>query len=111
MLLTIPIGPVIIEPVTDLLVNGRHGLHVTLPPLAAQVLGLDLEQLEDIKLHHGLLHLQRSLQDGGRLEHHQHLAAEYGGGVRVSGRLSCEAFQLWKNDSPSSWSASTWSAC
>lgn len=72
-LLTVPVGPVVVEPVPDLLVDGRHGLHVALPPLAAQILGLDLEQLEDVELHHGLLHLQSSLQDGGRLEDHQHL--------------------------------------
>ena len=70
---TVSVGPVVVEPVADLLVDGRHGLHVALPPLAAQVLGLDLEQFEDVELHHGLLHLQSSLQDGSRLEHHQHL--------------------------------------
>jgi len=72
-LLTISVGPVVIEPVADLLVDGRHGLHVAFPPLAAQVLGLDLKQLEHVELHHGLLHLQSSLQDRGGLEHHQHL--------------------------------------
>lgn len=74
--LTVTVGPVVIEAMADLLVDGRHGLHVALPPLAAQVLGLDLEQLEDIQLHHGLFDLQRPLQDGSRLEHHQHLGEE-----------------------------------
>ena len=60
----------------DLLVDCRHGLHVALPPLAAQVLGLDLKKLENVELHHGLFHLQRSLQYRGRLEYHQHLARE-----------------------------------
>lgn len=76
--LTVAIGPVVIEPVPHLLVDGGHGLHIALPPLPSQILGLHLEQLQHVQLHHGLLHLQGPLQDGGRLEHHQHL----GGGRR-----------------------------
>lgn len=63
--LTIAVGPVIIQPVPHLLVDGGHGLHVALPPLPSQVLGLHLEQLQHVELHHGLLHLQSPLQDGG----------------------------------------------
>lgn len=75
-LFTVSVSPVIVEPVADLLVDGRHGLHVALPPLAAQVLGLDLEKLQNVELHHGLLDLQRSLQNGGGLKHHEHLEKE-----------------------------------
>lgn len=73
MFFTVAVGPVVVEPVADLLVDGRHGLHVALPPLAAQVLGLDFEELEHVQLHHGLLDLEGSLQDGGGLKDHQHL--------------------------------------
>lgn len=71
--LTVAVGPVVVEPVPHLLVDGRHGLHVALAPLPPQVLGLHLEQLQHVQLHHGLLHLQGPLQDGGGFEHHQHL--------------------------------------
>ena len=63
--LTISVGPVVVHAVPHLLVDGRHGLHVALPPLPAQVLGLDFQQLEHVELHHGLLHLQGTLQDRG----------------------------------------------
>lgn len=72
-LLTVAVSPVVVHAVPHLLVDGRHGFHVALPPLPPQVLGLDLQQLEDVELHHGLLHLQRSLQYRGRLEDYQHL--------------------------------------
>lgn len=55
--LTISISPVIVETMSHLLVDGRHGLHVALPPLTPQVFGLHFEQFEDIELHHGLLDL------------------------------------------------------
>ena len=71
--LTIAVSPVISQPVAHFLVDGGHGLHVGLPPLPPQVLGLQLQQLQHVQLQHRLPHLQRSLQDGGRLEHHQHL--------------------------------------
>ena len=70
---TIAVSPVISQPVAHFLVDGRHGLHVGLPPLPPQVLGLQLQQLQHVQLQHRLPHLQRPLQDGGRLEHHQHL--------------------------------------
>lgn len=90
---TIPIGPVIIKPVADFLVDGRHGLHVTLPPLTAEVLGLNLEEFEYIELHHSLLDFQRPLQDRSRLKHHQHLgggASEY-----VNYRYQTQLTQNW----------------
>ncbi len=68
--LTVAVRPVVVEPMSDLLVDGRHGLHVALPPLSSQVFSLHFEELEDIKLHHGLLDFQRPLQDGSRLKHH-----------------------------------------
>lgn len=74
--LTVSVRPIVVEPMSDLLVDGRHGLHVALPPLASQVFGLHLEQLEDVQLHHGLLDLQRPLQDGSRFKHHQHLGGK-----------------------------------
>lgn len=74
--LTVSVRPVIVESMADLLVDGRHGLHVALPPLASQVFGLHFEQLEDVQLHHGLLDLERPLQDGSGLKHHQHLGRE-----------------------------------
>lgn len=72
-LLTVAVSPVIIHAVPHLLVNGRHGFHVALSPLAPQVFGLDFQQFEDIQLHHGLLHLQSSFQYWGRLKDYQHL--------------------------------------
>lgn len=62
---TISVGPVVIEPVAHLLVDGGHCLHVALPPLSPQVLGLHLEQLQHVQLHHGLLDLQGTLQYRG----------------------------------------------
>ncbi len=73
LIFTIPIRPVVIEPMSDFLVDGRHGFHVTLSPLAAEILGLYLEKFEDVELHHGLFNLERSLEDRSRLEHHKHL--------------------------------------
>lgn len=58
---------------SDFLVDGRHGLHVALSPLSSQIFGLDLEELEDVQLHHGLFDLERSLQYGSRLKDHKHL--------------------------------------
>ena len=52
--LTIAEGPVIHEPMSDLLIDGADGAHVGLPPLAAHVLGLHLEQLQRV-------HLQRAV--------------------------------------------------
>lgn len=63
-LLTVSIRPVVIQAMSNFLVDGRHGLHVAFPPLPPQVFGLHFEQFENIKLHHGLLDLQRPLQDG-----------------------------------------------
>lgn len=76
--LTIAVSPVVVQPVPHLLVDGRHRLHVALAPLSSQILGLHLEQLQHIELHHGLFHLQGPLQDGRRLEHHQHLGGHGG---------------------------------
>ncbi len=73
LIFTVPIRPVVIEPMSDFLVDGRHGFHVTLSPLAAEILGLYLEKFEDVELHHGLFNLERSLEDRSRLEHHKHL--------------------------------------
>lgn len=63
--LTVAVGPVVVQPMPHLLVDGRHGLHVALSPLPSQILGLHLEQLQHIQLHHGLFHFQGPLQDGG----------------------------------------------
>lgn len=72
--LTVSVRPVVVEAMPDLLVDGRHRLHVALPPLTSQVFCLHFEKLEDVQLHHCLLHLQRPLQDGCRLKYDQHLA-------------------------------------
>ena len=59
--LTISIRPVIIEPVSDLLVDGGHGLHVGLTPLPAEILGLHLGQTDSTDtgtvMEHHSLHL------------------------------------------------------
>ena len=48
--LTVSEGPVVHQPVSHLRVDGAHCAHVGLAPLAAQVLGLHLEQLQSVHL-------------------------------------------------------------
>lgn len=73
---TIAISPVIIESMPHFLVDCWHGFHVALPPLSPKILCLHFEKLQNIELHHGLLHFKGSFQNGSRLEHHQHLGGE-----------------------------------
>lgn len=77
-----------------LLVDGRHRLHVALAPLSPQILGLHLEQLQHVELHHGLLHLKGPLQDGCRLEHHQHLGGHGGGHGEKAVSVSATTWSL-----------------
>lgn len=77
-----------------LLVDGRHRLHVALAPLSPQVLGLHFEQLQHIELHHGLFHLQGPLQDGRRLEHHQHLGGHSGSRGKERGKVYATTWSL-----------------
>merc|ERR1719334_24061 len=65
-------GPIIIEPMPDLGINSTHSFHVRLPPLSPKVFCLHLEQLQNVKLKHGMLDLQGALQDRSRFENHQH---------------------------------------
>ena len=45
-------------PVSNFGVDGADGLHVVLPPLPAQILGLHLEQLQHVQLQHSVLNLE-----------------------------------------------------
>ena len=72
---TVAVRPVVREPMPNFLVDGAHGLHVAFAPLPPEILRLHLEQLQDVQLHHRVLHLQRPLQDRGGLKHDQHLEA------------------------------------
>ena len=72
---TVAIRPVIREPMPNFLVDGAHSFHVALAPLPPEILRLHLEQFQDVQLHHRVLHLQRPLEDWGRLKHDQHLEA------------------------------------
>lgn len=64
----IPKGPIVVEAMTNFLVDGAHGLHIRLPPLATKVLGLHFEQLEHVELHECMPNLQSFLQNRGRFE-------------------------------------------
>ena len=59
-----------------LAVDGGDGLHVAAAPVPAEVLGLHLQQLQDVQLHHRVPDLEGALQDGRRAEDHQHHCAE-----------------------------------
>ena len=48
--LTVAVRPVVVEPVSNFGVDGAHRLHVGLPPLPPEILGLHLQQLQNIKL-------------------------------------------------------------
>lgn len=54
---TVSKRPVIRESVPHFVINRRHGFHVALSPLSTQVLSLKFDQLQDVDLHHSVLHL------------------------------------------------------
>ena len=71
----VAVGPVVVEIVPHAVVDGGHRLHVAPPPVASEVLGLRLEQLQDVQLEEGVPHLEGPLQDRSGAEHdHDHRA-------------------------------------
>ena len=71
--LAVAIGPVVVEAMTNFLIDGAHRLHVGFAPLTAQIFGLHLQQLQHVQLQQSVLDLQGPLQDRRRFKDDQHL--------------------------------------